>query len=145
MLKSSLIFLSVGLLAFATGCSEDDDGSAPDNGNGGFSKPLPNDCLSTLNVDIQWGDDPNAFRYIIDVGYQKGGAAESYILDTPKTNFEIQMDRGAHYYYRVTRIDQNSRQQYRDLDLNIPTCEEREAYKAANPDYNEPPELTTQW
>ena len=147
MLKSSLILLTVSSLALATGCSEDDKGNdgGDNGGNNRPSKPLPNDCLSTLNVDIRWGDDPDAFKYQIDVGYQKGGAAETYILDTPKSNFEIEMDRGAHYFYRLTRVTGNNRTEYRDLDLMIPTCDDRKDYKEAHPEYNEPPVLTTQW
>ena len=146
MLKSSLILLAVSSLAFATGCSDDDKGDDGGNNNNNIpSKPLPDNCLSTINVDIRWGEDPKAFKYQIDVGYQKGGAAETYILDTPKSNFEIEMDRGAHYFYRLTRVTGNNRTEYRDLDIEIPTCADRAEFKEAHPEYNEPPVLTTEW
>ena len=150
MLKSTLQILLLASLCVSTGCSDDDKGQTPDNGNDGggdsnIGKPLPNDCFPTLNVQLQWGDDPKAFRYQIDVGYQAGGAAETYILDTPKESFQIEMDRGAHYYYGLTRLDNNGHHTHKTADILIPSCDDREEFKTAHPEYNEPPILKIQW
>lgn len=146
MIKSSLKFLLSAALLITVGCSKDDDAPAPEANPPFVGKPLPDNCTSTLNVDIFWGEDPKAERYKINVGYKPGGAGHSmHDFGAPKEHYPLVLERGDHYHFTMTRTQGFNRTSTRVADVFIPTCENRELYKAGNPNYEEPAVIEVIW
>ena len=143
MLKTTLKVLALSVLILSSGCSDDDKGS-DDGGNINFPEK-PQNCGPTLQVNIEWGEDSGAFQYLVEIGYQKGGAFETHVLDAPKRNFQIIMDRGAHYFYSVHRTSNAGQTKLRHTEVHIPNCENWNEFAKAHPNYKEPVTLSIQW
>jgi hypothetical protein len=96
-----------------------------------------------------WVNSGQAFGYTVSIGISPAEELPSNFeyyetrqLNNASTGVEFELDtRGYWYHLRVIRKNLNGYQDYATHRAYLPTCEERETWQAAHPEYTEPLEF----
>ncbi|WP_415064291.1 hypothetical protein [Bdellovibrio sp.] len=139
-----LVIALISVLGVACSSKEEAVGNA-----GGVlppSKPLPSSCSQDLLARLSWRVDRLAFGYLIEVGTQAGVVSKSFAIAYTEKSFLLTLERGATYFLKVTKyLGDGNATAFQNIELYVPTCDERVEWQKAHPTYVEPFDHLVTW